>query len=156
MLPKGGGDARDYRRYGKLLHEEGNDQLGAINALSHASAFCEPSERFNILVMSGSTMIKADIDDWLGALKDLEEADSLGQLDVDHLKQLAGMHSTAGDVATAVASFDRAAALEPSNARIRQQLGACKTKLGDHAGAIADLDAAIQLGLDNDLKPKCS
>lgn len=61
------------------------------------------------------------------------------------------MHSTDGDVATAVAIFNRAADMEPSNARIRQQRGACKDTLGDPTGAIENLNAAIQLGLDNAL-----
>lgn len=145
----GGGHATDYLWYGKLLHEEEKDQLGATNAVSHAVAICEPCERFNLLVMS--EMIKAEIDDGPGALRDpVEEADTLGQLEFDHLKQLAEMRSTAGDVTTAVATYDRGAAMERSIARIKQP-GASKNTLGDHAGAIADLDAAIQLGLDNAL-----
>lgn len=123
----GGGHAADYVWYGKLLHEEEKDQLGAINAMSHAVAICEPCERFNLLVMS--EMIKAEIDDGPGALRDpVEEADTLGQLEFDHLKQLAEMHSTAGDVITAVAAYDRGAAMECSIARIRQ-LGASKNML---------------------------
>ncbi len=66
--------------------------------------------------------------------------------------QLLGeLPSTVGGVATAVAIFNRAAAMEPSNARVRQQRGACKDTLGDHTGAIENLSAAIQLGLDNAL-----
>ena len=89
--------------------------------------------------------------DRVGALSHLSEADSLGHLDCFCVKQLGELHSTAGDVATAVAIFDRAAAMEPSDARIRQQRGACKDTLGDPLGAIEDLNAAIQLGLDNAL-----
>lgn len=81
----------------------------------------------------------------------LTEADSLGQLDFSVVQQLGELHSTVGVVATAVATFDRAAAMEPSDARIRQQRGACKDTLGDHTGAIENLSAAIQLGLDNAL-----
>lgn len=66
--------------------------------------------------------------------------------------QLLGeLPSTVGGVATAVAIFNRAAAMEPSNARVRQQRGACKDTLGDHTGGIENLSAAIQLGLDNAL-----
>ena len=64
---------------------------------------------------------------------------------------LAEMQISTKDVATAVATFDKEAAMEPSNARIIQQWGACKNMLGDHAGAIADLSAANQLGLDDAL-----
>lgn len=105
--------------------------------------------RFGTLI--ASEFIKAAVGDGPGALRDLAEADSLGQLDFTGVKELAEMHSTFTDVAPAVATFDRAADMEPSNARVRQQRGACKNKLGDLAGAIADLDAAIQLGLDNAL-----
>ena len=81
----------------------------------------------------------------------LTEADSLGQLDFSVVQQLGELHSTVGVVATAVATFDRAAAMEPSDARIRQQRGACKDTLGDPTEAIEDLNAAIQLGLDDAL-----
>lgn len=53
-----------------------------------------------------------------GALKDLSEADNLGQLEFDIFKWLGELHSTLGNVATT--TFDRAAVIEPSNARFRQ------------------------------------
>ena len=61
-------------------------------------------------------------------------------------------HIKVGDQAAAVPSLDRADALNPSKARIRQQLGACKRTVGDPAGAIciADLDAAIMIVLASD------
>lgn len=63
----GGGDARDYLLYGALLYQEEDDLLGAINALSHAVAICEPSERFGILVECG--FMKTTFEDLPGALK---------------------------------------------------------------------------------------
>ncbi|KAL0024263.1 hypothetical protein WJX79_000324 [Trebouxia sp. C0005] len=62
---------------------------------------------------------------------------------------LCELHSTVGDVATAVSLFDRAAGIDPSNGRIFQQRGGCKPTLGDYAGCVADLTAAIQLGRDD-------
>ncbi|KAL0051931.1 hypothetical protein WJX82_004713 [Trebouxia sp. C0006] len=70
---------------------------------------------------------------------------------ISHAVDICELPSTVGGVATAVAIFNRAAAMEPSNARVRQQRGACKDTLGDHTGAIENLSAAIQLGLDNAL-----
>lgn len=52
-------------------------------------------------------------------------------------------------MATAVSLFDRAAGIDPSNGRIFQQRGGCKPTLGDYAGCVADLTAAIQLGRDD-------
>ena len=60
------------------------------------------------------------------------------------------MRGTHGDVATAVATFDRAAVMEPSSARIKQKRGACKDcPFVDDAGAISNLVTAVVLGLDN-------
>lgn len=143
-----GGHASDYVLYSQLLHQV-DDPQGAANALRHAIAVCEPSDRFTILV--GCAHCKVAMSKWQGALRDLSEADTLGQLDFDDVKQLAELYSAYGDVATAVALFDRAAVMDPSNARVRQQRGACKSTLEDTSGAIADLDAAILLGLDNTL-----
>lgn len=46
----GGGDAWDNVMYGQLLLQ--TDKQAAANALSHAVAICEPSERFDVLVKS--------------------------------------------------------------------------------------------------------
>lgn len=144
----GGGDAVDFVTYSRLLLHV-NDPTTAADALGHALARCEPSERFNVLVKCARC--KEAMNDRPGALRHLAEADTLGLLDFDDVMMLAELYSTHGDVATAVATFDRAAVMEPSNARVRQQRGACKGTLGDNYGAIADLDAAILLGLDNAL-----
>ena len=61
------------------------------------------------------------------------------------------MHSTAGDVATVAVTAVKTRQTEPSNAKMRQQRGACKNMLGDHARATTDLDAAMQFGMDNAL-----
>ena len=139
--------------YGQLLFlsEAGHQQAG-LDAVSHAVEICKPAERFEVLL--SCAFAKADMGDRVGALSYLTEADSLGQLDSSDVQQLGEWHSTAGDVATAVAIFNRAAAMEPSKARVRQQQGACKDTLGDPTGAIEDLNAAIQLGLDNALTYK--
>ena len=86
-----------------------------------------------------------------GALNNLLAADSLGQLEIGGLQQLAELSFTHGCLATAEVMFDRAIVLEPSNARIRQQRGFCKSSLADDVGAIADLDTAVLLGVDNSL-----
>ena len=134
--------------YGQLLFAAGHQQAG-LDAVSHAVAICKPAERFEVLL--NCAFAKAGMGDCVGALSYLSEADSLGQLDFSAVQLLGELHSTVGGVATAVAIFNRAAAMEPSNARVRQQRGACKDTLGDHTGAIEDLSAAIQLGLDNAL-----
>ena len=145
----GGGGASDYLLYGQLLFHVANHQQAGLDAVSHAVEICKPAERFEVLL--SCAFAKAGMGNRVGALSYLTEADSLGQLDLSLVKQLGELHSTVGDVATAVATFDRAAAMEPSDARIRQQRGACKDTLGDPIGAIEDLNAAIQLGLDNAL-----
>ena len=142
----GGGRTSDYLLYGHLLFEVDEDRQGAADALSHAIAICEPGERFRVLVICAHRRVA--MSDHAGALKDLSEADTLGQLDFLAVKQLAELHSAYGDAATAIAMFDRAAVMEPSNARIRQQLGGVKLfVVGDAAGAVADLDAAVLLGM---------
>jgi len=148
----GGGSAEDYLFYGQLLFYEAGHRQASLDAISHAVDICKPAERFEVLLTCAFN--KVDMGDRVGALSHLSEADSLGQLDFFCVKQLGELHSTAGNVATAVAIFDRAAAMEPSDARIRQQRGACKDTLGDPIGAIEDLNAAIQLGLDNALTYK--
>lgn len=45
----GDGDASDFLSYNRLLLHM-NDQTGAVDALGHALAGCEPSERFEVLV----------------------------------------------------------------------------------------------------------
>ena len=119
-------EVSDYLSYSRLLLNI-TEQTRAVSALGHALAKCEPSERFEVFVECARR--KEAMADRHGALRDLPAADTLGQLDFDDILMLAELHSTHGDVATAVATFDRAAVMEPSNARVRQQRGACKCTL---------------------------
>ena len=117
------------------------------SALACQQVTRKPAERFEVLL--ACALVKARMGDHVGALGYLTEADSLGQLDVSAVQQLGALHSAVGDMATAVAIFNRAAAMEPSNARIRQLRGACKVTFEDATGAVEDLNVAIQLGLDD-------
>ena len=121
---------------------------------NHAQALkrCEPAETSGILLQRATA--KIGMGDAHAALQDLIQADSIEPLDFKNLKNMAELHSTIGDVATAVATFNRAACLDPTNARIRQQRGACKTTLNDFEGGQNDLTAAIELGLGNALTYK--
>ena len=143
----GGGSAPDYSMYGRLLLQHGEDQQAAVNALNLATSTCEPHERFHILVECATG--KRAIGDLQGSLQHLAEADTLGQLDFHNLEVLAELHNTANDSAAAASAYDKAAVVEPSNASIRQKRALCKLDLGDVAGGIADLDAAILLGLND-------
>lgn len=137
-------DASDYLLYGLLLFSVEKNQQAAGDALTHALAICEPSDRFHMLVTCANG--KGEMGDLEGARKCFAEADSLGKLNFSDLKRLGELQITVGNLAAALGSLNRAAAMEPSNASVRHQQGACKLYAGDHAGAVVDLNAAILHG----------
>ncbi|KAL3158455.1 hypothetical protein ABBQ38_010689 [Trebouxia sp. C0009 RCD-2024] len=147
----GGGNASDYLSYGRLLCTE-NHRIAATAALTHALAICEPSEKFHNLLDLASC--KELIGDRRGALRDLSEADSLGQLCAGGLTLLAELHARRGDAAAAIATLDRAALIEPLSGSTTEQRAACKYKVGDYSGAKADLDTAISLGVNHSVSYK--
>ncbi len=100
-------------------------------------------------IMEERAIVKFAMGDHQGALQDYEQANSIVPLTGDSVRRFAELHSTVGDVTTAVSLFVRAAGIDPSNGRIFQQCDACKTTLGDYAGSVADLTTAIRLGRDN-------
>ena len=77
------------------------------------------------------------------------EADSLGQLTFEQTRLLAELHGSYGDQDAALAAFDKAADMNPTSARVRQQRGASKANMKDFNGAIEDLTAAIELAPSN-------
>lgn len=141
----GGGDASDYLHYGRLLLE--HDDKAATAALSHAAAICEPSENFDILVELA--YCKDLTGDHQGALQDLSEADTLGQLGAKCLTLLAELHARNGEAAAAIAALDRAALIEPLSPNVTEQRAACKYAVGDYSWAKADLDAIISYGVNH-------
>lgn len=100
-------------------------------------------------ILEEHAIVKFAMADHQGALQDYEQATIIVPLTGDSVRRFAELHSTVGDVTTAVSLFDRAAGIDPSNGRIFQQRGACKTTLGDYAGSVADLTTAIRLGRDD-------
>lgn len=153
LINLGVADASDYLLYGQLLYSVEKDQQAAGDALSHALAICEPSDRFDMLVTCANS--KGVMGDLQGALEYFAEADSLGQLNFNDLKRLGELQVIVGDRAAALDPLNRAAAMEPNNASVRQQQGACKLFAEDHAGAVADLDAAILHGERSTLTYRC-
>ena len=130
---------------------EFEDIAGLIkNALMYSMMSSIPhstSSRFDKLVFTGNMKFRAR--DLHGALEDFTAADGLGQLDFHSVERLAELHGQVGTFALAASTWDRAARMNPSNARVRQQRGSCRFVLGDTAGAIQDFTDAIQIGLDN-------
>lgn len=143
-----GGDADSYTLYGKLVGEFTEDKQSAMEYFSKALQLSSAPDQQS-QIMEERAIVKFAMDDHQGALQDYEQANSMVALSGDSVRRFAELHSTVGDVATAISLFDRAAGIDPSNGRIFQQRGACKTTLGDYAGSVADLTTAIQLGRDD-------
>ncbi|KAL3158458.1 hypothetical protein ABBQ38_010692 [Trebouxia sp. C0009 RCD-2024] len=144
----GGGTASDYESYGRLLLEE-NDGEAATAALSQAIAICEPSDKFGMLIKRACCKFQSG--DQQGTLNDLLEAENLELLDARLLIVLAELHAHYGHVATAISVLDRAALMGPLDARTTEKRAAWKQSIKDHAGAKADLDTVISLGVDTSL-----
>lgn len=144
----GGGNADSYNLYGKLVGQFTEDKQYAMpyfsKALQHSSGPDQQSQ-----IMEERPTVKFAMGDHQGPLQDYEQVNSIVPLMGDSVRQFAELHSTVGDVTTAVSLFHKAASIDPSNGRIFQQRGACKTTLGDYASSVADLTTAIQLGRDD-------
>ncbi len=144
----GGGDANSYTLYGRLVGEFTEDKQSAMAYFSKALQLTSAPDQQS-LTMEERANVKFAMADHQGALQDYEQSNSIVPLTGDSVRRFAELHSTVGDVTTAVSLFDRAAGIDPSNGRIFQQRGACKTTLGNYAGSVADLTTAIQLGRDD-------
>ena len=134
--------ARESLSYGLLLMDAGHLDA-VIEVMLCGLAICEPDDRIKLL--SACSLAMFDAGRVTEALQQMLEADSLGQLSFSQMGLLATLHELVGDVAAALATYDRAVSLNPLNPAARCMPGLLRFQLGDAKGCIIDATAALQL-----------
>ncbi|DBA87739.1 hypothetical protein WJX77_002113 [Trebouxia sp. C0004] len=111
------GGANSYTLYGRLVGEFTEDKQSAMAYLSKALQLSSvPGQQSHIMEQCAIAMAN-----YQGALQGYEQANSIVPPTGNSVRQFAELHSTVGDVTTAVSLFERAAGIEPSKGCIFQQ-----------------------------------
>jgi tetratricopeptide (TPR) repeat protein len=133
-------DAKAQRTLGDLLYEK-KDEAGALNAyrlaLKADSTLKGFYSKYASLVMnSGSEDEKT---------KALEGAAAAGESDAKMYAMLGDIYSRKGNLAQAIASFEKAARLDPKNPGLLSSLAACQVKKGSVTEAIMTYEQVVAM-----------